>query len=70
MLLTPAKKSRAEAGLARCNLQLEQETELMKYIEGLTERKLPPTRKIVQNYTSSNVDYHQAGHITKPAIFS
>ncbi|KAF1361157.1 hypothetical protein EJ07DRAFT_44031, partial [Lizonia empirigonia] len=44
--------SRAEAGLARRNLQPEQEAELVKYIEGLTERKLPPTREMVQNYAS------------------
>ncbi|KAF1363281.1 hypothetical protein EJ07DRAFT_173993 [Lizonia empirigonia] len=44
--------SRVEAGLARRNLQLEQEAELVKYIEGLTERKLPPTREMVQNYAS------------------
>jgi hypothetical protein len=34
--------SRADAGLARRNLQPEQEAELVKHIEGLTERKLPP----------------------------
>jgi hypothetical protein len=44
--------SRAEAGLARRNLQPEQEAELVKYIEDLTERKLPPTREMVQNYAS------------------
>ena len=44
--------SRAEAGLARRNLQPEHEAELVKYIEELTERKLPPTREMVQNYTS------------------
>jgi hypothetical protein len=44
--------SRAEASLARRNLQPEQEAELVKYIERLTERKLPPTREMVQNYAS------------------
>jgi hypothetical protein len=44
--------SRAEAGLARRNLQPEQEAELVKYIENLTERKLPPTREMVQIYVS------------------
>lgn len=45
--------SRAEAGLARCNLQPEQEAELVKYTEKLTERKLPPARKIVKIYASN-----------------
>lgn len=49
--------SRAEASLARRNLQLEQEAELVKYIEGLTERKLPPTREMVQNYASDIAGY-------------
>ena len=44
--------SRAEAGLARRNLQPEQEAELLKYIEELIERKLPPTREMVQNHAS------------------
>ena len=44
--------SRAEAGLARRNLQPEQEAELIKYIEELTQRKLPPTREMVQNFAS------------------
>jgi hypothetical protein len=44
--------SRAEAGLARCNLQPEQEAELVKYTEDLTDRKLPPAREMVQIYAS------------------
>jgi transposase-like protein len=44
--------SRAEAGLARRNLQLEQEAELVKYIEDLTERKLPTAREMVQIHAS------------------
>jgi membrane-bound lytic murein transglycosylase B len=50
--------SRAKAGLARRNLQPEQEAELVKYIEKLTERKLLPTREMVQNYASDI-----AGHL-------
>ncbi|PVH92081.1 hypothetical protein DM02DRAFT_663292 [Periconia macrospinosa] len=49
--------SRAEAGLARRILQPEQEAELVKYTEELTERKLPPTREMVQNYA-----FDIAGH--------
>jgi hypothetical protein len=43
---------RAEAGLAYCNLQPEQEAELVKYREDLAKRKLPPTREMVQIYAS------------------
>jgi hypothetical protein len=38
--------------LAHRYLQPEQEAELVKYREVLTERKFPPTRAMVQNYTS------------------
>jgi hypothetical protein len=40
--------SREGAGLARRNLSPQPEAELMKYVEELTERKLPPTRETVQ----------------------
>jgi hypothetical protein len=49
--------SRAEASLARRKLQLEQKAELVNYIEGLTERKLTPTREMVQNYASDIARY-------------
>jgi hypothetical protein len=44
--------SRADAGLARRNLQPEREAELVKHIEGSAERKLSPTREMVQNHAS------------------
>jgi hypothetical protein len=45
-------RSREEVSTSQRNLQPQQEAELVKYIEKLTERKLPPTREIVQNYAS------------------
>ncbi|KAF1924574.1 uncharacterized protein M421DRAFT_424711 [Didymella exigua CBS 183.55] len=42
-----------EVSTSQQNLQPEQEAELVKYIEDLTERKLPPSREMVQNYASS-----------------
>jgi alkylated DNA nucleotide flippase Atl1 len=45
-------RSREEVSTSQQNLQPQQEAELVKYIEGLTERKLPPTREMVQNYAS------------------
>jgi hypothetical protein len=45
-------RSREEVLILQQNLQPQQETELAKYIEELTERKLPPTREMVQNYAS------------------
>jgi hypothetical protein len=45
-------RSREEVSTSQQNLQLQQETELAKYKEELTKRKLPPTRETVQNYAS------------------
>ena len=45
-------RSRDEVSTSQQNLQPQQEAELVKYIEGLTERKLPPTREMVQNFAS------------------
>ena len=45
-------RSREEADLARCNLSPQQEAELVKYIEELKERKLPPSREMVRIYAS------------------
>lgn len=58
--------SRAEPGLARRNLQPEQEAELVKYIEALTERKLPPTREMVQIY-ASDIAGHPVSHSPQQA---
>jgi hypothetical protein len=33
-------------------LSLQQELELVRYIEGLTERALPPTREMIRNFSS------------------
>ena len=46
-------RSREEVSTSQRNLQPEQEAELVKYIEELTERKLPPTREMVQIYASN-----------------
>ena len=43
---------RAEADLQRRKLNLQQERELCEYIEVLTERRLPPTRQMVQNFAA------------------
>ena len=43
---------RAEADLQRRKLSPQQERELCEYIEELTERYLPPTRQIIQNFAS------------------
>ncbi|KAF2022895.1 hypothetical protein EK21DRAFT_82064 [Setomelanomma holmii] len=34
------------------NLQPQQEIELVRYIEDLSRRRLPPTREMVQNFAS------------------
>jgi IS30 family transposase len=34
-------------------LNLQQEQELIRYIEELTRRRLPPTKKMVQNFAST-----------------
>jgi hypothetical protein len=46
--------TRSNAGEAqqRQNLSLQQESELVKYIEALTKRGLPPTRVMIQNFAS------------------
>jgi hypothetical protein len=45
-------RSRKEVLTSQRNLQPQQQAELVKYIERLTDRKLPPTREIVQSYAS------------------
>jgi AraC-like DNA-binding protein len=44
--------SNAGAGLQRRNLSVHQEAELVKYIEALTKRGLPPTREMIQSFAS------------------
>ena len=44
--------SRATAGFNRRKLNPQQEEELVKYIEKLTERRLPPTREMIRNFAS------------------
>ncbi|KAF2023294.1 hypothetical protein EK21DRAFT_81258 [Setomelanomma holmii] len=46
---TSSQKAR---GFNKRNLQLQQEQELVLYIEDLTRRRLPPTREMVQNFAS------------------
>ena len=41
-----------EAVITRYALTLQQEEELVKYIEALTDRHLPPTRQMIQNFAS------------------
>ena len=43
---------RAEADLQRRKMSPQQERELCEYIEELTERQLPPTREMIQNFAS------------------
>jgi hypothetical protein len=45
-------RSREEVSTSQRNLQPQQEAELVKYIEQLTERKLPSTREMVQDFAS------------------
>ncbi|PVH90560.1 hypothetical protein DM02DRAFT_478741, partial [Periconia macrospinosa] len=42
-----------EQKLQRRKLTPQQELELVKYIEDLTAHRLPPTRKMIQNFASS-----------------
>ena len=42
-----------EKVLAQQKLTLQQEEELVKYIEELTARHIPPTREMIQNFASS-----------------
>ena len=37
-------------GLRNLSLHLQHETELVRYINTLTERRLPPTREIIQRF--------------------
>ena len=48
-------KARSHAGDAqqRMHLSPQQELELVRYIKGLTERALPPTREMIRNFASS-----------------
>jgi hypothetical protein len=46
-------RSREEEGIARRALTLQQETELVKYIEELTARRIPPTREMIRNFASA-----------------
>ncbi|KAF1937743.1 hypothetical protein EJ02DRAFT_322539, partial [Clathrospora elynae] len=39
--------------LANLALHPQQEKELVQYIKGLTERRLPPTRTMIRNFASS-----------------
>jgi hypothetical protein len=39
--------------LANLALHPQQEKELVQYIKGLTERRLPPTRSMIRNFASS-----------------
>ena len=53
MTLMRRHKGETEAyGLRRLSLYLEHEAELVRYIKTLTERRLPPTRTIVQQFAS------------------
>jgi hypothetical protein len=53
MTLMRRHKGETEAyGLRRLSLHLEHEAELVRYIKTLTERRLPPTRTIVQQFAS------------------
>jgi len=45
--------SRAAIAAEQQKLTPQQEIELVKYIEGLTKRHLPPTRKMIQNFASA-----------------
>jgi hypothetical protein len=41
-----------DAAIAQCKITPQQKEELVKYIEGLTERHLPPTRQMIQNFAT------------------
>ena len=45
-------RSREEQAIVQQKLSVQQEVELVKYIEGLTKQRLPPTREIIQNFAS------------------
>ncbi|KAF1995287.1 hypothetical protein P154DRAFT_526484, partial [Amniculicola lignicola CBS 123094] len=44
--------TRAAAKVNKQKLSHEQEIELVEYIEGLTQRALPPTRAMIRNFAS------------------
>ena len=44
--------SREEKAIAQRLLTPTQESELVRYIEGLTERHLPPTRTMIKNFAA------------------
>ena len=46
-------QSREEKAIAQQKLTLQQEEELVTYIEELTARHIPPTREMIQNFASS-----------------
>jgi hypothetical protein len=46
-------QSRKEKAIAQQKLTPQQEEELVKYIEGLTARHIPPTREIIANFASA-----------------
>jgi hypothetical protein len=54
--LTRRHKGRQRSQEAKNNTQLalnpQQEAELVRYIEDLTKRALPPTRDMIRNFTS------------------
>jgi len=45
-------RSREEQAIVQQKLSVQQEVELVKYIEGLTKQRLPPTREMIQNFAS------------------
>ena len=46
-------RSRATKGINQRKLSVQQEKELISYIKILTERGLPPTRIIIQNFAGA-----------------
>jgi transposase-like protein len=46
-------RSREEQAVAQQKLTLQQEAELVKYIEELTARRVPPTREMIRNFASA-----------------
>ena len=45
-------RPRKEKAIAQQKLTPQQETELTKYIEELTARRIPPTREMIRNFAS------------------
>ena len=46
-------RPRDEVSADQQNINPQQEEDLVRYIEELTERRLPPTRDMIQNFASS-----------------